>query len=193
MSEIIPSINIGNDISSYRRKGTVAPEIWYTSPLTATALGAAALTANTLTAIPFIAPRTITVDRIGVNVTTLAALKSIRLGVYIDNGNLYPGALLLDAGTVSTTLTGVKSRSINQQLYKNTLYWLSLVSDGTPSVRLALVASIIPILGYDNTLPTAPGTGYSVAFTYAPLPDPFPAGASVGTSGIPLIFVRLSA
>jgi len=151
------------------------------------------LIADVLVAIPFITPKNITLDRIAVRVTTQALAKQIRLGIYIDDGNLYPGSLILDAGTVSATGTGVRTITINQTLYKNRLYWLCLVSNGTPTVVVAPFDSIVPILGYDNTLPLTPGTGYSVAFAYAALPDPFPAGASVGVTGVPLIFVRLSA
>lgn len=193
MADLIPCVNIGNDVSSYRRTGVVAPEIWYTMLTTGTPLVAGALVANILTAIPFMVPKTITLDAIGVRVTTLALNKNIELGIYADNGNLYPDGLILDAGNVSTTLTGVKTISINQTLFKNKLYWLSLVSNATPSIVVVPAAAIVPVLGYDNTFPLTPGTGYSVASAYGALPDPFPAGAAIGVSAVPAVFVRLSA
>lgn len=179
------------DISAFKRYGTTAPERWYTAPNTGTALTTGAPTANTLRAIPLIVPDTMTFDAIAINVTTLLS-GNARLGIYADNGNLYPGSLVLDAGTVSTTTTGVKSITINQTLNPG-LYWLVLVSSAAPTIRCFAVASMIPIMGFDNTLGTAPGLFYTVAFTYAALPGTYPASATVGTAvPIPAIFVRRS-
>jgi len=189
MADILPSVNFGNDISSYRISGAAADR-WYTIPIEGAGLSAIAIIANSLSAIPFVTPKTITLDRIAVNVTIGAALSNIRLGIYIDNGNVYPGALILDAGTVSSAVAGVKTIVINQQLNKNSLYWLVLLSDGIPTIRSALSAPIINMLGFDNTLPATMGASYSLAFAYAPLPNPFPTGATfLGAAA--LIFVRL--
>jgi hypothetical protein len=45
------------------------------------------------------------------------------LGIYLDNGACFPGALLLDAGTVAVDTTGTKTITINQTLFG--LYWLA--------------------------------------------------------------------
>jgi hypothetical protein len=194
MAEIIPSLNINNDLHSYRR---LVADRYYSIPLDGVALSVIALPLDTLVAMPFIVPKTITVDRIAVNITTGTALASdIRLGIYIDTLNLYPDGLVLDAGTVDASVAGgagVKTITINQQLVKNTLYWLAMVASGTPTLRSAPISAILPILGYDSTLPTTPGTGYTTAFAFAPLPSTFPVGAGISASGIPLIFVRPSA
>ncbi|MDD3813311.1 MAG: hypothetical protein PHZ02_01585 [Desulfocapsaceae bacterium] len=194
MANIIPSTNIGNDLHSYRIHG-VTGDRYYTTPLNGTTLTTAGLTVGTLVALPFIVPRTITLDRIAVNITTgTVGASSTRLGIYIDNGNLYPGSLILDAGTVDSSAAGgggVKTITINQILMKNTLYWLVAVSDGTPGLRAASIAATLPILGYPNTLPTTPGTLYAVAFAFAALPDPYPAAAVIGSANLPLIFVRV--
>lgn len=164
---------------------------WYTSPITGTALTTGAPTANVLRAIPFIVPKTITVDRIAINVTTLLT-GNVRFGIYRDNGLGYPGSLVLDGGAVSTATAGVKSVAINQVLNGGQLYWLAIVSSAAATLRCFSVASMNPILGFDNTLGTAPGLFYSVAFTYAALPATFTAGATFGTAvPIPAIFVRV--
>ncbi|MDD3813310.1 MAG: hypothetical protein PHZ02_01580 [Desulfocapsaceae bacterium] len=190
----IPSVNIGDDIHSYRITG-VTTDRFYTTPLSGATLTTAGLVANTMVAIPFITPNTINLDEIAINITAgTAGASSTRLGIYIDNGNLYPGSLILDAGTVDSSAAGgggVKTIIINQKLIKSTLYWLVAVSDGTPGLRAASIAATLPILGYPNTLPTTPGVGYAPAFIFAPLPDPFPAGANTISTNIPLIYVRL--
>lgn len=190
MADLVPSANIGNDISSYRISGAAADR-WYTMPLEGDGLTAIAVIADTIGAIPFIVPKTITLDGIAINVTIGVALTNVRLGIYADNGNVYPGALILDAGTVSSAVAGVQTIVINQQLNKNNLYWLVLLSDGIPTLRSAASPPSINILGFANTLPTTMGVSYQVAFAYAPLPDPFPAGAAF-LSAAALVFVRLS-
>lgn len=125
---------------------------------------------------PLIVPRATTFDRIAVEVTTLAAGASARLGIYNDDGAGYPGSLVLDAGTVSVATTGVKAITIDLKLAKG-LYWCALVSDGAPTVR-GVVALLTPI----GVLSGGGGgwqTGYYKAQTYGALPDPFPGGAGI--------------
>jgi hypothetical protein len=186
----------GADFSNYRHYGTTQYEVWYTSPKAGTALVASALVANTLYAIPFVCPKAITLDRIGINVTTLKA-GAARLGIYADAGGVrtcYPGTLLLDAGTVDTGTVGVKSININQALTGNTLYWLVIVPNVAPSVNSIMGAAMSNILGQPSALTVSQYNGLSVAFTYAPLPATFPTTTTTMiTAAVPGIFVRLSA
>ena len=179
------------DTSYYRRIGATR-ERWYTMPLTGTAISTFTLTANRIYAHPFYVPKTITLDRIAVNVTTLVASGKCRLGIYSDN-NCEPGTLLLDAGEVDTSATGVKSLTINQQLTENNLYWLVFVSNSaTHVVRGAPVASILVVLGFDNNLGTAGVKAFYATQTYGALPSTFPTPTNQ-TGTLPLVFVRLSA
>lgn len=166
------------------RTGQYIVTAWYPS-------GSATFTlvANTLYAIPLVVVRDVTVDRIAVLVATAASGKSIRLGIYNDGTNLYPGTLLLDAGTVSAATTGLKAITISQALTKG-LYWLVLVSDGTPAMR-QLNAIAPAFLGTDVTDFGTWNVGWTVAFTYAALPDPFTAGAAFSTTQLAAIVLRL--
>lgn len=77
-------------------------------------------------------PATTTFDRIACEVTSAGSAGSVtRLGIY-NNDNGAPGSLVLDAGTVATTSTGVQTITINQQLTRK-WYWLAAVSQGSPS------------------------------------------------------------
>ena len=195
----VPSANLptmsgsGTDISYFRHYGTGTYEAWFTSPRSGTALAGSALTAARMYAMPFICPKAITLDRIGVYVSTLSTTTA-RLGIYADNGNCYPGALVLDAGTIDVTTTGAKTITINQALSANSLYWLVIICAATPAIYCIPVAGVINVLGTSNALGTAQNAGLYVSQTYGTLPSTFPASPTMITAApIPAIFVRLSA
>ena len=149
-----------------------------------------ALATNRLYAIPYIAVRDITIDRLAICVLTLSAGKSVRMGIHDATGtNLYPDALLLDAGTVSVATTGLKAVTIDPALaLSKGLWFLTLVSDGAPSLR-DLRLGMSP-LGINTGFAATSGFWY-VGFTYAALPDPFTAGGSLGGNA-PLICPRVA-
>ncbi len=136
---------------------------------------------NNLRAFPFFVSESITLDRIGVVVSSNAATAKARIGIYTSTSstNLYPNALLVDSGELDVATTGLKSATISQALTPGTLYWLACVT-GTvaPNLRSLGTAQAIPSLGFDNVF-VGPGAGWIVAFTYGALPDPFTAGGSV--------------
>lgn len=143
--------------------------------ITAFSSAGVAIAANTLYAVPFLVARNITVDRIGLQVAASAA-GNIRLGIYGDGTNLYPGALTLDAGTIDCSTTGAKVITINQALTRG-VYWLAFVSDVTPTLYQVGGAGRFGFLGGGANLQTT-NCSWSVSFTYAALPDPFTAGGS---------------
>lgn len=181
------------DVSSFRHYGTGTYEAWFTSPRAGTALAGSALVAGRLYAMPFICPKAITLDQIGVYVSTLST-GNARLGIYSDDGNIYPGARLLDAGEISVTSTGAKKIAINQALEAGALYWLVILCAATPSIYCIPVAGVINVLGTSNALGTAQNAGLFAAQAYGALPATFPAFGGFSTAApIPAIFVRLSA
>ena len=149
------------------------------------------MVANRLYAKPFIVVRNMTFDQIAIDVTTAAAGASMRLGIYNDGTNLYPGTLLLDAGVVSVATTGLKTITINQALTKG-IYWVVCVGDGAPDLKGTYWAIQIPnILGLDSTGFHVVHAGWNVAFTYGVLPTPFTAGGGL-TYQIPRIAGRVA-
>jgi len=157
-----------------------------TSLANCTALGTLAITASRLYAIPFLVCNTHTYVKIGIYVGTLSA-GLVRLGIYsnLDN-DVYPGALLVDAGVVDVGSTGLKEIVISQQLSPG-LYWLALVGNSTPTLRAVTVAGAVPIIGLDNAFNTTPGNGWYVAFTYAALPNPFTGGGTPNVAALPAV------
>ena len=155
-------------------------------------LATGAPSANNLRALPFGTGKIVTADRIGIIVTTGAA-GNVRIGIYQDDGNGYPGSLLLDAGAQSTTGTGVKEVTISQALAANTLYWLAILGDAAPTIRTIPIAQCIPFLGLDNAYGTALGVGWLASLAYGALPSTFTAGGSAITADpVPAIALRVS-
>ena len=148
-----------------------------------------ALVANTLYGMPFIVARDITVDRIAMEVQGAAGGGNVRLGIYNEGTNLYPGTLLVDAGTIDATSATLQPITIDEELTKG-LYWLAFVSDNTPTMRARV--DVWSILGFDDSSWANCAMGWTAAFSYAALPTPFTTGGSAKTGTIPLIGVRPS-
>jgi len=180
------------DLDGFHARGTTLNQ-WYTSPNAGTALTTGALTANRLYAIPFILTKISTIDEIAMDVTNSSGTVG-EAGIYNDNGNEYPGALAVDAGSVSSGSNGVKTYTTNLPVTLDAgLYWLVYDTNGAPTVRAFAVASLIPILGYASTLPTNAQFGWFVSQTAGALPGSYPAGGSTITgTPIPAIFARFS-
>jgi hypothetical protein len=128
----------------------------------------ASISADTLYAVPIPIPFNQSINRIGVEVTTLGA-GNIRLGIY-DSINGIPTNLILDAGTIDCSTTGSKEITIDQTL--SGVHFLAFVSDVAPTLR----ANNNPGGGW--TLGTATTSGAAISYyygshTYAALPDPF--------------------
>lgn len=158
--------------------------------LTATDLLTGAVSVNTMDFIPFYVPVTQTFNRIAIAVTVAGAAGSqARLGVYADSGDVYPGALLVDAGEVTTDVLGERSLAVSLVLTPG-LYWTANLFSGTPTIRLVAGSALIP-LGVDITTATF-DTGFRAAQAYAPLPNPAPTGMSILMSGRRAVFLRRS-
>lgn len=153
---------------------------------------AGALTANNLYAIPLLVSRDMTVDRIGIEVAIAGTAGCvIRLGLYEDDDAYYPGALLLDAGTVAGDTTGVKLITIDQALTKGR-YWAVAISDAAPSPRtLSPGSNAWPPLGCPTSAYTTSNYGYKKSQTYGALPSTFPSGGTGESSRAPIITVRI--
>lgn len=154
--------------------------------------------ANSLRAFPFFVPKTAKFDRIAIRVSTLATgtTPRVRLGVYEDKGDgtVYPGALVLDAGEVDVSSTGLKEITIDLTLKGGKMYWLSLVGQDTTALVVAAIPAadaFATFLGLDNGLTGTPYLGYAITQTYGVLPATYPTGSPTDWSlPVPLIALR---
>lgn len=155
----------------------------YTAMNQAVALGTAGVgaTANALRVLPFIPPMDITADRICCNCTTLYSGGKIRLGIFADNGSLYPGALLVDSGDIACDAAGFKDVTISQALVGGALYWIGYVVNGITTLAFSKIAAgtTPSIMGVSAANPPVVGMGWTVAHTYGALPNPYTAGGTV--------------
>jgi hypothetical protein len=177
---------------SYKRK-TATFDRWYTGVANNVSLTTTAISASTIRLHPFIVERATTFDAIAANVTNLVLSTNIRLAIYTDDGNCYPNALVSgsDSGNLSSATAGVKSFQFASSItLQPGLYWLAINSDGGPTVRAIPQNGALPILGYDNTLSTIAGSGYTVSSTFGAFPSTLPAGGTIVQPVIPAVFLR---
>lgn len=105
----------------------------------------------------------------------------VRMGVYADDGTGYPGALLVDAGTVDTTTTGVKTLTLGTALSLAAgRYWLAGVGQGAPAPN--------PTMRLDGT--TTPRAGILAATAAIALQNAIVSYRHTGVTGaLPGTFV----
>lgn len=114
--------------------------------------------AGLLMAIPFWVPEAFLADRIACEVTTAAASSTVRLGIYDSSLLDQPNAVVLDAGTVDASTTGVKEITISQVLRPG-LYWLAAVPQGGNPTLRSLGNSSLPPVSADTFVGTSGSTG----------------------------------
>lgn len=138
--------------------------------------GVFTLGADTLYAMSSPIVRLSTWDRIAVRIKIGATAGSkARLGFYGAGTNLYPGALIFDAGEVAVDSAGVKYIIIDKQLAKGP-YFTVLISNGTPEIYRMFRQHYNPL---GQHISGAMGWGgWSKAQSYGALPATFPAGGS---------------
>lgn len=178
----------------FLRKGTTADRRYvagmaFSTSALVTSTGT--VTADKMHAIPLVVPRTTKFDLIECEVMTVGAGSIIRLGIYRDDGNTYPGARMFDSGSIdSSSTTGAKSVTITAgiQIFQPGLYWLTYVNSATAPVVRGLNTSAGWQASAGFTSPfgsTAAPFGWTADHTATTaLPDPYPVGA-VGRTGAP--------
>jgi hypothetical protein len=160
--------------------------------------GASAQAIDTLIACPFPVGLGCRLDRIGFNVTALAAGSSGRVGLYraISARNVYPGALVVDSGAILTTSNGWKEANVDTPLRPG-LYWsvylAAVLAPSVSTINIAGAAPRNPILGWTAANPPAGYGSLRVAFAFAALPAAFPGGAALNAGPSTLITGRFSA
>lgn len=155
---------------------------------------AAVLAANTLYAWPLVMNGPQTWTSLGITVQTTGTATACRLGIfnndYTDGG---PGVLLLDAGTVAVTSTGVASATISQALGP-LFYYGVIVCNGTVTLN-GVSFGVNNDNSYTESIGvTTPGTSdlqISKSFTFGALSGATPFGAITRANSIlPLVMVK---
>jgi hypothetical protein len=141
-------------------------------------LNAAIIGEALLVAVPFYIGRDCTLDRIGVDVSTIGTSPGVvRLGLYADDVTTpgIPGALILDAGTQDGTAANFNPLTINQAVTSSVI-WVASVTQGAAGTRPTVRTYGQGWGGYNGTT-TGGAAGSRVGFYRASvtgaLPDPF--------------------
>jgi hypothetical protein len=115
---------------------------YYTTPGSfVTTSGLMTPTINTVYAVPIVVTTSATAVKLGIFISTLGgATNSTELGIYYNAAGDVPGARLLDAGAIDTSINGsattFASVTISQALTPG-LYWLALLSTSTTSASIS--------------------------------------------------------
>jgi hypothetical protein len=150
---------------------------------------------GTLRLSPWVVTQALSIDRIGAEVTVVGdAGSKVRLGIYADNGNLYPGTLVLDAGQIAGDSATVQELTVSQVLAAG-VYWIGgavqSVTTTQPTLRVnATWTPPVPTAGSTTTpASNAAFTGYSQSSVTGALPSTFSTSLSA-TGTVVRVFVR---
>lgn len=143
---------------------------------------------------PLYVPGTKTFDRIAIRTTTASSAGAVaRLGVYsADSSTGLPSALLLDAGTVTTDVLGVREITISASF--SGLIWMVCSTPGTGSLTMQTASGTSPTPPYYGAV--APGDGANpcnllrVAGDTASFETTITATFVLGTAYCPVIYLR---
>lgn len=156
--------------------------------------GTGTLTNGTLRVHQWKVPNAVTLTRIGAEVTTVGdAACTVRLGIYADAGG-YPGALMVDAGTIAGDAVAVAEKTISTALAPG-LYWIGAVAQGVattgPTMRCTSTQAFGTNVGAFTSIPGANGStlGYTISSVTGALPSTFTAGGT-STITIPRTFIK---
>jgi len=149
--------------------------------------------AGILNAMPIWIPRDLTIDKIGCWVVTGNAGTVARIGIYNDNGQGFPGTVLLDAGTFSGTTAGAKEIDINQAVSKG-LYWLGFLGEVGP-INVSGWTGTTGLVSDADLADLVVGDGGSCyrksAVAAGALPTPFPADAIPSSTAVqPRVWIK---
>lgn len=156
---------------------------------------------DTLYAYPFIVPVSQSFDQMRIEVTTARTNGKARIGIYEDNGAVYPGDRVYGSPEIDCTANGIKSVAFTPSVLSPGLYWLVINHDGDANVGFRAMdynqttpIGYYAILGHlDNNFVTNPYIFWSVAQAYGALPDPFTGGGSmVNNANMVAIFMRVT-
>lgn len=166
---------------------------YLTTPHTATSTSAT-LGNGTGRFSPWTVRRTMQFTRIGSEITSAGEAGSVlRLGIYADNGTGYPGALVLDAGTIAGDSATVQEITISQILTPG-LYWVGGVVQAAPSTQPTVRTIAMDLTGLvPLTAGTIPAANHpaGVAFVGFSMTGALPATWPTASPNISAVAARI--
>jgi len=140
-------------------------------------------------------PEEITIDRLAIYVSTAGAAGSVaRMGLYADDGALYPGQLIYGSGEISTTATGLKTAAPPSPIViaKATPFWTCfLCGVASPKLKSSDI-TCRPALGTDNIGGGWLFNGFYADQAYGALPATHPASPFLLPGTQDYVHIRLA-
>lgn len=147
---------------------------------------------------PWYIRTSVRLSRLGSEISTIGDVGSkFRLGIYADNGNLIPGSLVLDAGTINGDSATAQELTIDVTLGRG-VYWLGgaaqIITTTPPTVRACdRTAMDLPMtLPLGTSIPAANNTkaGVSMTGVTGALPSTFT--GNTGAVTLPRLFAKVA-
>lgn len=138
---------------------------------------------NFLECIPIFLSKSCTIDRINTNIGTAGGAGSVcRLGLYADDGDGFPGALLVDGGTVDSTGTGSKEVTVSVPFTGPGWLWVAMVFQVAAGALFRLQGYLQPIgVSAGGNSNNVLGSAYVQASVSGALPTPFAGDRTIAT------------
>ena len=176
--------------------GTFTSGFYYIPVSRGTTGTSATLNNGNLRLAPFYVPNTTVISKIGGEVTSAGEAGSkLRLGIYADNGKGYPGALVVDAGTINGDSATVQEITLGSTVTLNPgLYWIGaavqLVTTTQPTVRTVNTQVDQPQIPVSTSAPSSNQTASSLQMTgvTGALPSTFSTTVNPSTTAARLFF-----
>ncbi len=159
----------------------------------ATALGTQAQVANRTVIAPFVPAYGVTIDQLGVSVSTFLASANCKCVIYDSDSNGRPTTILretanIDAGTNGTKLSAITTLALTA----GHTYWIGVRSSGTQTVR-TLAVGALPALDYTNAATPAARQVLIKTETFAnAAADWTYASSQHSTALMPLVLMRVA-
>lgn len=130
-----------SNFASPNAGGVIAGQ-FYDNAFQGTASSTLAMAAGRIDLAPYYTSQPLTIDQIGVAVTTANA-GAARCVIYTAGDNGWPDALALSVDIQDTGSTGYRSGSVNFTFDSGRQYWLGVHTAGTPTIRAINVSSAV--------------------------------------------------
>ena len=157
-----------------------------------TALGTQAQVANRTIITPFMTSVPMSIDQLGISISTLLAASNCKCVIFQSDSNGRPTTLLRETANIDCSTTGTKFASITSlALTDGTIYWIGVRSSSTQTIRtLAVGAS--PVISVTNAATPVLQSCLIRTETYANAATDWTYASSQHSNGLaPLILMRV--
>jgi hypothetical protein len=159
----------------------------------ATALSTAAQVADRMVIAPFVSAYSMTIDQLGVSVSTLLAGANAKCVIYAADSNGRPTTLLRETPDISAAAAATVFGTITSlTLTAGATYWIGVRTSGTFTLR-TLGAAALPALDYTNAATPASRQTLTRTLTYATAANDWTYSSSHhSTVPMPLVLMRIA-